>query len=124
MICKECGHKLPEGSVYCSQCGTRVRANDEEEFLALNRRKTRYIAEKQNERSCKAYAQVAADAAWRLAVLLYNENIRKTTGSRHILSKGYCPPDARFVIEMEAECIMKSLDAIHYKAVIERSKIA
>lgn len=124
MICKECGNKLPEGSVYCSQCGTKVRANDEEEFLALNRRKRRYIAEKQSERSYSAYACAAADASWRLASLLYDENTRKTTGTRRLLSKGYCPPDARFVIEMEAECIMKALDAIHYKAVIERSKIA
>ena len=121
MICKECGNRLPDDSIYCNHCGTKIRGNDEAEFLAMNRRKNRYIVEKQNERSYKPFASKAADAAWSLATLLYIENMRKS-GIGDVLSKKCCPPDARFIIEMDAECIMKTLDAIHYKSVIERSK--
>lgn len=122
MMCSKCGKKLPKGSRFCSYCGARIHVSHEDEFLALNRRKNNWISEKTNERNFKSYGRYAAVASWTLACHLYDE-VQRFKGNNRALSKAFCPPEARWTIEKDAECIIKALDAIHYRTRVERCDV-
>ena len=107
MICKKCGSTIL--GKYCCNCGKRARSEAEEEFLALQRSRNQFISEKFAERDYKLFGKKAADAAWALAAQIYTEK-------NGLPTRKNCRADAKFLIEQEAECIIRMLDAVHYRS--------